>query len=393
MAFYNSPVIDHARPTMHIYDTYKPELSSYIHPHSTSKASIHSSIVNPPHSLDTLDHKSKITHEYRTYLHSDSPPQLQNSKKSTYPSNYNNMQISDVSKYQQNGMNITSSESNLSKVQQTNESPVRFKERLDDYNSPIARTKYHSNMRYEQISSIRQDQKAKLQEELMKQIEEKKQRDALIKKKLQEDELREEQRFTRKTETYNKAQPSRTEQIKKEPSIIYSEIPKYLPDVISTAPSYRSIHSQNKLPSNVLSYRNNETYSYLENLYAIRNEEKLGLLKEHAALRHKIELIKLEAIQIEHDKHRSLRQIDYLKDQLKRDCSKMASFGDSKCHEYIISDRNCLTFAGKSLMSSSPSLQSVMPSSKKSMMTPSNYNASKYKISDEITSVSSFRSI
>jgi hypothetical protein len=104
------------------------------------------------------------------------------------------------------------------------------------------------------------------------------------------------------------------------------------------------------------------SYQYPESLYTHRSEEKLSLFKDHAALRQKIELLKLESVRIDHDKERSLREVEYLSEHLKSQYSKIRSAPEGLSMAYIpvpipsrdlSSVHNSLSFAAKSLLSSS----------------------------------------
>lgn len=374
MAFHNLPVVDYDRPSIKIYDTFKSPyiLSSKPSPNPKSHNSISRPrlITNNPQTSDSGELINNINTELIPKYQQDYPQKVQKSNEIPYSGYSGRVQDNESSKPQHRGLSVARSDPVLPRNRSDEElkgSPNKLNRGIDEYNSPIGRTKYHSNMSYEQISSIRHNQKSQLQAELLKQIEEKKQRDAAIKRKQQEQELKEEQRFNQQQETYNPDQHSKTEPDTSPPETILHK-----PEA---PPIYRTIQSEYIPPINPVSYR--YSYQHPENLYTHRNEEKLSLFKDHAALRQKIELLKFESIRINHDKERSLREMEYLSEHLKSQYSKIRSAPEGPSIAYIpvpipsrdlSSGHNSLSFAGKSLLSSSR----LLLSSRKKLVNISN---------------------
>lgn len=376
MAFPNLPV-DYDRPSIRIYDTFKSPL--IISPKQQPKLKSHNSISRPrlvTNNLKTADSReliSNINTELIPKYQKVSPKKVEKSDEISYSAYYDRLQDSESSKPQPRGLSVAKSDPVLPRngsEEQWKGSPTISNRGIDEYNSPIGRKKYHSNMSYEQVSSIRQNQKAQLQAELLKQIEEKKQREAAFKRKQQEDELKEEKRFNQQQETYNPDQRSKTEPDTQPPE---THLPK--PESLPPVPIYRAIQPELSMPINHASYR--YSYQYPENLYTHRSKEKLNLFKDHAALRQKIELLKFESVRIDTDKERSLREVEYLSEHLKSQYFKIRSAPVGPSIAYIpvpipsrdlSSGHNSLSFAGKSLLSTSRQ----QPSSLKKLINISN---------------------
>jgi hypothetical protein len=357
MAFPNLPVVDYDRPSIRIYDTFKSPF--ILSPKRQPNTKSHNSIPRPrlvTNNLQTSESRelvSNINTELIPKYQQISPQKVQKSDEISYSGYSGRFQDSERSKPQPRGLSVAKSDPVLPRNRSEEEwksSPRKSNRGIDDYNSPIGRTKYHSNMSYEQVSSIRQNQKAQLQAELLKQIEEKKQREAAIRRKHQEEELKEEQRFNQQQETYNP-----DERDTQPPD---SNLPK--PEPLPAFPTYGAIQPELYMQINPGSYR--YSYQYPESLYTHRSEEKLSLFKDHAALRQKIELLKLESVRIDHDKERSLREVEYLSEHLKSQYSKIRSAPEGLSMAYIpvpipsrdlSSVHNSLSFAAKSLLSSS----------------------------------------